>query len=660
MDIHDTPSRVTATATAAQIAFTFNFLIFDDTDLVVEVDGIAATYASPAVGALQYDVSILVDDEGGTVTFGSGLIAGQQVVLQRAVPVVRNGSFPTTGPLSMLAFNEQIDRLVVHAQDARVDTGASPDDALRAEVATRLGRIAIDPRNPAFNAVGDGVTNDTGAVVAALSFAFAAGLPVDAGDALFAVSGTMLFSNETRLNIRRLRLKQLTPANDRKTLHLVNCQQLRIEGLEIDLGASASVGYMNTSAGLWIDGGVNHRIANVTVFGSGKNNGIAIHNTQRSTYANLVARDMAFSDAAATDDVLQGIWLNANTDCILSLPRVDNLTGNALFSGVPFVNLRTRGIACSGNVRCTILEPNVSNVDQGIDFTGSSGNRNCAVLGGRAYQCASVGLKFANSAVRCKAVGFTAERCGTHGFLISGPSEAALPFKTSFVDLIGCAALDIGYNNFPSSSEVGFGVEANAFDVSFPKGIRIIGCRAQDTQATKTMQYGFYSNVSFDADKRANELVDFISEGHTVAARLGDHRPVCRVTGNGTLALTSSVEAAVGWGGEVEDTMLMHSTSSNTELIIVPITGAYAIRARLVFAANATGYRRAKVTKNAVTSFLVSVTPVTGEETTILLNERVDLVAGDVVTILAEQNSGGALNLIKNSSYFEVELVRAS
>jgi hypothetical protein len=224
---------------------------------------------------------------------------------------------------------------------------------------------------------------------------------------------------------------------------------------------------------------------------------------------------------------MQGIWLYRNVDIVVQRPRVWNLAGNASFRGRAFRNLRTRGIALGGNLRCRIAEPIVRDVDQGIDFTGSDGNIDCRVSGGHAFQCTSVGLKFANSAQNCRASGFISERCGAQGFLVSGPSET-LAHQTSAIELSDCVALDSGYNGFPTTT-AGFLIQAGSRAtgplVFYPKGVRFIRCRALDRGRPRTMDYGFYTNVPRNpGGPEPNELVDCHSEDFLVAARLGSWR----------------------------------------------------------------------------------------------------------------------------------------
>jgi hypothetical protein len=384
---------------------------------------------------------------------------------------------------------------------------------------------SVDPRD--FGAIGNGFANDTAAVMACLRTAFDSGRPVDGGEAVFAVSGNLHVERRAHPWIRSLRLRQLSPSDDRKTLNLVDCESIRIDQLEIDVGADKRRGYMNESGGLWIEGGSGHQINNVEVFGHGKNSLIAIRNTRGSSYAHLRVHDCEFDDRRAADDLIQGIWLNGNIDCVVESPRVWNLVGNALFKGRAFRNLRTRGVALGGNLRCRIVEPIVRDVDQGIDFSGSDGNVDCRVSGGRAFQCTSVGLKFANSAQNCRASAFISERCGAQGFLVSGPSEV-LPHLTSAIELSDCVALDSGYNGFPTTT-AGFMIQAGSRAtgplVFYPKGVRFIRCRAVDRGSLRTMDYGFYTNVSRSpGGPQPNELVGCHSEGYRAAARLGSWR----------------------------------------------------------------------------------------------------------------------------------------
>jgi hypothetical protein len=340
-------------------------------------------------------------------------------------------------------------------------------------------------------------------------------------DAVFAISSDIRVHGHVSPHIKSLRLRQLSPSQDRKTLHLTNCENIRIDHLQIDVGRSAAMGHMNGSGGLWIDGGSGHYVRNVEVFGHGKNSLIAIWNTKQSTYSNLHVHDAHYDDPSVKDDSMQGIFMLRNTDCTLQSPIVANLSGTA---NPRFPHRFTRGIALSSNLRVSVTNPNVSNVDQGIDWSGTDGNTDCRTIGGKAFQCTTVGLKHGDSAVGCRAVGVTTERCGTHGFLLAAGGDAHARQRTSFVDLVDCVAIDIGALNVDfSDSRFGFSVEGKRREPHYPQGCRLIRCRAIDTQSVHTMEYGFYTNITIDpATMKPNQLIDCSSSGYTRAAQHGD------------------------------------------------------------------------------------------------------------------------------------------
>jgi len=395
--------------------------------------------------------------------------------------------------------------------------------ALKSGAVRTSGGSAVDPRS--HGARGNGASNDLEALNRAFAEALRSGRPIDGGNAVFAVAGALRLTRALAPWIRSLRLRQIAPANGLSTLHFEKCQAIQIDGLEIDLGRSPRTGDMNSTFGLWIEGGSNHKVRNVEAFGDGKNSLIAIWATSGSRYENLVVRDAHFDDAAATDDVMQSIWLYGNRDCILHNPVVSDLTGNASYVGRRFANLRTRGIALSKNSRVTIIEPKIRNVDQGIDVTGSDGNLQCVINGGHSSDCGSVGVKFANSAVGCKAVGHVAQRCGMYGFMASGPAEANLPFKTQDCTFLDCTSLDTGYNHISFPAPSGFIIRRGDYDLDFPKRIRFVRCRAIDRQKVRTMKFGFYSEVPATLrPEDGNELVGCTSEGHARASRSGAWR----------------------------------------------------------------------------------------------------------------------------------------
>lgn len=380
--------------------------------------------------------------------------------------------------------------------------GATAAPARRKTSLARYPYEGVSPSN--FGAVGDGAADDLKAVIAAIGFAFDKGYPVNGGDLEYAVAGDISVSKRLRPHIIALRLKQIAPANGRNTLRFTDCEQIRIDRLEIDVGGSKGVGNMDHTTGLQVRGGSGHEISDVTVTGNGKLTYVRFWSCADSRFVNIRVHDGMFEDFEmdpagfrVPDDVVQGIHLADCVNCELVDPIVENLTGNATYFNTAkqvkaFPSMRTRGICGGGNVSCIISNPRVSNVEQGMDFSGSGsgwGNRALQINGGHTIDCGSAGVKLSGAAMDCRVSNHIAERCGMMGFLVNGSpeEEGYRAFDNVFDD---CTAIDPGYNDihFDTDTEpfahCGWHLNANGFR-GVINGTRINDCKAID-------QSGFY------------------------------------------------------------------------------------------------------------------------------------------------------------------------
>lgn len=104
-DVTDTAPRVQYTAIAAQVAFTYDFPLFSDSDIVVDVDGVTKTLTT------DYTVSGVGNDTGGTVTFGTAPGAGAIVTLYRDTAIERLTDFQQNGPFSSTTHNDELDKI---------------------------------------------------------------------------------------------------------------------------------------------------------------------------------------------------------------------------------------------------------------------------------------------------------------------------------------------------------------------------------------------------------------------------------------------------------------------------------------------------------------------------------------------------------------------
>lgn len=111
--VNDLPPRVQYTATAGQDEFPYTFPIFQDADLVVDVDGVVQVIVT------DYTVSGATDDTGGFVTFTTPLTGGEIVTIYRETVIERTSDFPQNGPWFSSAVNDELDRLTIIAQEQR-------------------------------------------------------------------------------------------------------------------------------------------------------------------------------------------------------------------------------------------------------------------------------------------------------------------------------------------------------------------------------------------------------------------------------------------------------------------------------------------------------------------------------------------------------------
>lgn len=136
--VNDLPPRVQYVASAAQTDFDYPFPIFVDTDLVVYVDTTLKTLTT------HYTVSGEGDDEGGTVTFLSGMVGGEVITIYRDMAIERTTDFQQNGEFSTASFNDELDRLVLIMQDTRSRLNRAIRFPIAGTVATDA-QLSLDP-----------------------------------------------------------------------------------------------------------------------------------------------------------------------------------------------------------------------------------------------------------------------------------------------------------------------------------------------------------------------------------------------------------------------------------------------------------------------------------------------------------------------------------
>jgi hypothetical protein len=136
------------------------------------------------------------------------------------------------------------------------------------------------------------------------------------------------------------------------------------------------------------------------------------------------------------------------------------------------------------------------------------------------------------------------------------------------------------------------------------------------------------------------------------------YAPAVRVTHNAAQSLTSGVDTALAFNterydqaGNAADTM--HDTVTNNTRLTCRYAGIYKITGNIAFAANATGFRQVYIRLNGTTVLGYTLDVTASGTLASILNVTTDysLAVNDYVELVAQQNSGGALNVTVSANY---------
>lgn len=126
--------------------------------------------------------------------------------------------------------------------------------------------------------------------------------------------------------------------------------------------------------------------------------------------------------------------------------------------------------------------------------------------------------------------------------------------------------------------------------------------------------------------------------------------PAARVYNSGNQSIANSSLTTLNFNSENYDTDNIHDNTTNPSRLTCKTAGIYQIIAHVSFASNPTGYRRVVVIYNgggiAAEAFIPAVT---GGSTVVVVAGNYKLAVGDYIELRAQQNSGGALDVISGS-----------
>jgi hypothetical protein len=185
------------------------------------------------------------------------------------------------------------------------------------------------------------------------------------------------------------------------------------------------------------------------------------------------------------------------------------------------------------------------------------------------------------------------------------------------------------------------------------------------------MQYGFLADkqvgTAFEfnqTSRRPLTLNDNCeSVGHIAAREFGFHQDICHAAANDTPSTATAATVPVEFNTEVEDTMAMHSTSSNEERVYPKRPGVYRVRGVVAWAARGAGDRYIQVRKNETIKKVLTLKPPAGFAATRDFDVEIEFTTAEIaanayITVYAYQDSGGALKLTTDR-WMKIERVRA-
>ncbi len=384
-----------------------------------------------------------------------------------------------------------------------------------------------------------GIRGDGSDETASLQAAIAQGVPIDGGKRPFGIGHALTLVDGSKL--RNLSFKQMAPGDAARILDAAGKSRITLQNIALHVGDNPAAGALTRStnvqhvasaradglgsgrAGLSIRGGAGHLLQNVSVTGKGRGLGIALIGCTDSTFVDLLAHDLVYSNPDALDDMLAGIFLGNLQRCVVTRPKASNLTGDARYdrsdgNGHPVPGRApsrryTRGIACSGCSDTTIEAPRISFVDEALDLSGTSGNHRVIVRGGLISMAYTWGYKNTSNGSSCLVQGLTCSDCGTC-FTVSAPDSR----------VVGCTAVNPGSaatlegNKGVTNPISGFRSGATRGNLS----VVFENCVARDTQANHTMVYGFYNeDIASPGTTIQVQAVNCRAFGYTGAAFQG-------------------------------------------------------------------------------------------------------------------------------------------
>lgn len=528
-----------------------------------------------------------------------------------------------------------------------------------------------------FGAVGDGVTDDKTAVQNALS----SGFIIDGGGLTYAINGTCTPTSFNGLqNANFIQIGDNTSVSF-NTLNIIGFSDFFIDNVNINMGSNITTLFADdsnnglfvagTQSGLTTNFILNFKITRVTVTGNGCGTGIHVRHAKRFTVDNCLIHDrISGSSPDPTNDSQNGIQINNAADFVISNCVVYNLQTRV---GGVNLNKWTRGILFVEGRDFSVVGCNVTATDQCYDFSGGYqsslgyiGIRRFTMSGCTANNAGTWGFKYANTTKDGIVTGCIANNAGNAGFVISTTADT-VPFEyhTQRIDFVGCKAVNVLGSGGAGTISHGFRVMAGSGGaITYPRAITFKGCSVVDNQSVATTVDAFASDplpVTYPTsgynESIANQVIGCSATSNVtnyINGYLGNN--FCSVYGSAAQSIPNNTATDLTWDSELYDLTGLHSTASNSEYIYIKSAGFYRIEATIVYDTNATGSRYCRLYLNGsgIGGGSSTAHGIAGIPTEVSTYATVLCKPGDYIYVKAEQDSGGALDVRKQDSYFAV------
>ncbi|KQR70837.1 hypothetical protein ASG25_03210 [Rhizobium sp. Leaf384] len=540
-----------------------------------------------------------------------------------------------------------------HTPLGRAATAAVVQTAIDDGLAKSYGYFGL-------GAVEDGVTSSQ---FSRLLDALQSGFVVDLEGLTFNFDGDLRPSTGSFKGLMNGRLKLGTPGAVHRALFLRDQAGFVLRKIEVIGTGVYTSGDIENHGLIWIDGSSDFDVVEAKASKGGPGNGIAVLSCDAFSIRSPQVRDLNYDLPVATDDVINGIRVNNCKQFSVTDPRVMDFTGKIAGSASKRF---TRGLALAGNSRFTVIGGMNRNVDQGIDLTGSVGNRHFVIGNHVSYQNDTWGFKCANTAQEGSILGCTSILAGGAGFVISPASEPSIAAanETQNLRISDCRAINPG-GSPAFGNWAGLAIIAGHNKPDYPQGIRVDHFTAIDDRgAGALMRYGAVNEIPHPGvvGFRRNTISGLESQGHTIAPQQGFHELSVRAIGEDVASIADSTWTSVDYSApDIEDSSAMHNPASNADTVFIWEDGVYSIAGNVVFAPDPKGMRGARLQASgevmAGSTELIAAIATAGTETSVQTSATIRLSAGRYIKLECFQNRGSALNIHRAASRLAVRKI---